>query len=614
MTDLRVTYEPIVPFRKSKLRRLDTTADIEEFFRWLSLSRYALSFDSETGEESGQALKWWLPTFKLRLLQFGDCNGGFVMRADRFGAVIEEVFTRYEGDFVSHNGIGFDGHVLKGAGFSMPPKDKWHDTLMQSRILDSRGSHRLKDIAVRLFGPDANAAEKALNRAFELHGYGKDKGLGFSKIAYGTPAYDVYSAVDVIIGARIDAEFRPQVLSDFKEAYDREIAAWHVTFEHEEQGLPVDLEYAHQLKDKYEEKLILLQHELRQLGISNPNSKIQKVEALTKDGWEPEDFTETGEPKLDKPTLEKIASPLAFMLMEHSRIEGWMTKYIDKVIDDSYNGIVYPTFNPFGAKTGRQAAYGPPVQQLPSRHEDAHEIRRMILARPGEVIYSIDYDGQENRLAASFSKDEALIDLIMSGKDIHTYTAAVVFNIPEEQVSKDQRTLVKNVVYAQQYGAGIKKLMKMLGMDYDQVVQIKEGIKRAYPQFTQWTHELMAEAEVRWHSEGSAYAYTWGGRRVFADEYIDKNGITRYKDYTLTNYVLQGTGADVLKEKMNHIAAAGLSKYILLPVHDELLFSLPEGPAGLELAHELASIMEMPTEFAVPLTCSPSEPSKYWKK
>lgn len=604
----------MIELRKARLHRLDTTDDIAEFFRWLSLSRQVLSFDTETGGEDGQSLKWWLPGFKLRLVQFGDTDHGFAMRADRFGAVIEEVLTKYEGDFVSHNGMGFDGHVLLAAGHSLPPKERWHDTLMQSRIIDSRGFHGLKDLGNKYFGPDAAAAEKALNIAFELHGFGKDKGRGFSYIPYGTPAYDCYSAADVVLGARLHAQQIPIINEHFRRPYEREVGSWHVTFEHESQGLPVDMQAATELKERYEEKLILLRHELSQLGIKNPNSKIQRVEALSKEGWVPEEFTESGEPKLDKLTLEKIASPTANMLMEYGRVEGWMTKYIDKILEDSYRGVIYPSFNPFGAKTGRQAAYGPPVQQLPSRHEDAHEIRRLILARPDEVIYSIDYDGQENRLAAAFSHDEALTNLILSGEDIHTYTAAIVFGISEAEVTKDQRTLVKNVVYAQQYGAGIKKLMKMLGMDYDQVVQIKEGIKRAYPQFTQWTHRLMNEAEVRWNTEGAAYAYTWGGRRVYADEYIDKSGINRYKDYTLTNYVLQGTGADILKEKMNYIAAAGYSKYILLPVHDELLFSLPEGPEGYELAHELARIMQMMDEFSVPLTCSPSEPSKYWKK
>lgn len=603
MTDLK-------DFSGVKIIRIDTLDEAESCLRWLGERRSALAWDLETGETNGNALKWWLPGFEIRLAQFGDLQKAWVIRPDRFGALIEKVFTDYDRDTVTHNGIGFDGHALLSCGFSLPDKSKWHDTLLQSRILDSRGKHGLKFLAGTAFGEVAALGEKALNEAFRLQGYGKDKGRGFSEIAYGIAAYDAYSGIDVILTARLHELQYPQIQAQFADIYENELAAWHVTFEHEHKGLPVDLDFARQTESEYESKLQQLQQELRAIGITKPGSKMQRLEVLYKEGFEAEEFTETGEPKVDKKILEKFASPTALLLLEYGRIEHWLTAYVRKTIDESYNGIVYPGIQPFGAKTGRQSANNPPVQQLPSHHPDAWKMRRMFLPRPGDKLWSIDYDGEENRLAAHFSQDTALTNLIMSGADIHRYTAAIVYGVPEDQIEKEQRSIVKNVVYADQYGAGVKKLMKMLGMSKEEVIRIKNGIAAAYPELAQWKKDVEAEAKQRYRDERNAYAYTWAGRKVFADQFEDKEP----SYYTLTNYILQGSGADVLKTALNRIAAAGLSEYIYLPVHDELLFSLPDDSNAVELARELAQIMTFDNgEFRVPMTCSPEGPFDHWQ-
>jgi DNA polymerase-1 len=603
MTDLK-------DFTDVKIVRVDTLDEAEDFLRWLGERREVLAWDLETGETNGQALKWWLPSFKIRLAQFGDMQKAWVFRPDRFGAVIEKVFTDYDRDTVTHNGVGFDGHALRSLSFTLPKQSNWHDTLLQSRILDSRGKHNLKFLANREFGEIASIGESALNKAFRELGFGKDKGMGFSHIPYGTVAYDAYSAIDVILTARLHGLYYPQIKANYLEAYERELAAWHVTFEHEHKGMSVDLKFAHEIENEYEAKLGQLKLELNSLGISKPGSKAQRLEVLYKEGFEPDDWTDTGEPKLDKKILEKFASPTAQLLLEYGRVEHWLTAYVRKTINESYNEVVYPNINAFGAKTGRQSASNPPVQQLPSHHPDAWKMRAMFLPRPGDKLWSIDYDGEENRLAAHFSKDKALTNLIMSGADIHRYTAAIVHGIPEDQIEKEQRSIVKNVVYADQYGAGVKKLMKMLDMSRDEVTRIKDGIAKAYPELTRWKKDIELEAKQRYHSTGSAYAYTWGGRKVFADQFEDKEP----SYYTLTNYVLQGSGADVLKEALNRIAAAGLSNYMYLPVHDELLFSLPDDESSKELALQLSRIMTFDNgEFDVPLTCSPEGPFDRWQ-
>jgi DNA polymerase-1 len=524
-----------------------------------------------------------------------------------FGFLIEYVFLSYNRPMVSHNGIGFDGHVLDAAGFTKPPKHLWHDTLMMSRIIDSRGSHTLESLANKYLGVDASAGKRLMKKAMKIHGF-TDMGDFFANVSYDVLAYTIYSANDVILTARIYAVLL-KLMDEFATPYEREIGAWHVTAEHEGYGLDADIAYADELYDEWQAELRILHAQLKELGIENPKSTAQQIAVLMEDGWEPEEFTEkSGKPKLDKKIMEQLDHEVVDLLLEYNRIHHWLAAYIRPVRENSYCGKIYPSFNPFGAKTGRQSVYGPPLQQLPSRHDDAWKIRRLILPRPNEQLWSIDYDAQENRLLAHYSQCPGLLKVIRDGLDIHRYTASHVYNIGYDEVTKDQRALVKNVVYAQQYGAGIKKLMKMLNMTETEVRIIKEGIERAYPGVTAWKKKVEEEAAYRWKTEGQAYAYTWGGRRVYADQFEDKEPAY----YTLTNYILQGTAADILKEKLNTIAAAGLSHYILFPVHDELLFSLPTGPQGREIANELAELMAMPDEFIVPMTCSPEGPYESW--
>lgn len=603
MTDLK-------DFSGVKITRVDTLDEAEACLHWLGERREILAADTETGGLNGEALKWWKPGFQVRLVQFGDTRRAFVLRPDRHGAVIEKILKEYKGDIVGHNFLGFDQHALLASGFSLPSKTQLHDTLLQSKILDSRGKHGLKFLAEREFGTIAALGERALNAAFELHGFGKDKGRGFSEIPYGVPAYDAYSALDVILTARLYSIQAPKIAAEFKEAYERELGAWHVTFEHEHKGLPVDLEFAKHVESEYEMKLEMLRDELKASGITKPGSKTQRLEVLYAEGFEATEFTETGEVKLDKKLLEAFASPTAQLLIEYGRIEHWLTAYIRKTIDEAYCGHVFPSIQPVGAKTGRQSASNPPVQQLPSHHEDAWKMRAMYLPRAGDTLWSIDMDAEENRLLAHFSGDTALTQIITDKLDIHTYTAAQIYDVLYEIVTKEQRGIAKTYRYASTYGAGIAKLAKGLNLGEQEVRKIRKITDDAFAGVTAWKKEVENLGKQRFYAGEGAWVLSSGGRKIFAEEYPGYDP----KFYTLSNYVLQASGADILKEQLNRVAAGGLSEYVYLGVHDEILYSLPEGQEGADIAHELAGIMAFDNgEFNVPMTCSEDGPFDRWQ-
>jgi DNA polymerase-1 len=226
-----------------------------------------------------------------------------------------------------------------------------------------------------------------------------------------------------------------------------------------------------------------------------------------------------------------------------------------------------------------------------------------------DELWSIDYDSQENRLLAHFSEDPALLKIISEGLDIHHYNAAEIYQVPYGTATPEQRDIAKRYSYAEAYGAGIKRLSKGLSISQDEVRMMRDRTRAAYPGVQEWKKRVESDAKRRFADGDGPWGLTWLGRKVYADEY---EGFEP-KFYTLSNYILQGSGADVLKVALNRIAAAGLSKYIYLPVHDEILFSLPSGPQGVELANELAILMTFKDEFIVPLTCAPAGPFNAWE-
>lgn len=600
------------PLRDVETHFLDSTNDIEVFFRWLGQSRSVLCVDTET-----TGLKWWLPNFRVRLVQFGDEDTGFVMRADRFGAVIEEVLTQYEGRFTGHNFMAFDYHALTAAGFSFPNARQVDDTLLMSKITESNMyDHSLKGVSVRKFGAEAGFGQGVLHEAFAAHGLRENSEDAWALIPYEAEAYSLYSGMDTILGARLWSDLDGPTHAQFHDAYMREKAAWIVTRTHEHRGMRVDLKYANELHDEMSREIDILRNQLHELGIPNPNARMKIAEMLMDEGWVPKEWSKkSGKPKLDKAVLQGMDHEAVAPLLEYSRLTKWRKAYVENIIENAHNGRVYPSVNPMGAKTGRQSMQNPPIHQMPSRHPDAWKIRRMFLPEEGGSVVSIDYAAQEDRLSTHFSGDPAMREIFDKGLDKHRYSTAGVYEIGYDTVTTEQRSLVKNWSYAAAYGAQDPKLAKMLGVTVEEVAVIRQRVNSVYARFTEYVQELENRARLQFQMEGHAYATTLGGRRVYADQ--GKYGEPKY--YQLVNYINQGTGADILKETQNRLASAGLSDYLMMELHDEVLISVPPGPEGADIAREVGETMSYKqgdtsfgVELSIDMPTSVGEQSEYW--
>lgn len=576
------------------LHFVDSMDEAEGLLRWLGERRPGpLALDTET-----TGLKWWTPHF-LRLVQFGDERDGWAVDVRNWRGLIEIALQRYDGDWWFQN-PKFDLHALESDDLPVPDWGRVHDVKTLYHLDDSSLPLGLKSIAGRTFGWDAVAGQDQLK---------EDKRRGkwsWETVPTDLPSYWAYGALDTVLtagaaGGLMHSLSDPQVAA----AYDREMHVQAVLYRAEQRGMRVDPTYAELLKNKWAIEAGELHEQLKAAGIPNPHSNALVTAALKSAGWEPEEFTPTGAAKLDKVVLAALRAEygdIAEPLLRYRRLRKWSKTYLDTFLSDrDQNDLVHASINTLAARTGRMSVTGPALQTLPR----GPEIRRAVLPYEGDVLYAIDYDSQEYRVFASYAAERALIEAFEQGLDVHRYTASVVYGTPYDQIEKSdpRRQISKNTGYGLAYGAGPAKIAETAGVPFEEAEAFISTMFDIYPNVKGFLDDVVQTAQFRLNSEGQGYVRTWGGRRVPMDD---------DKLYSGVNYLVQGSCADLLKEKIVLLDQAGYSDFIVLPVHDELLFSIPEHLDHAEIIRDIHHLMEDREAFAVPLTCETSGPMGRW--
>lgn len=588
------------------LRKVETVADAEEFLRWLGERREVLSIDTET-----TGLEWWTARF-TRLVQFGDTETGWTLSVRDWRGLIKVALDYLVADgtqIVFHN-AQFDMHALENEGLPTPAWYNVHDSVVVHHLANPPASHRLKSIGDSIW-PGASVGQALLTAGFRKYGW------NWATVPEEFEPYGLYAALDTVLTARVFVIYMAEVRRcGMLPAYEREMAHISMIFRCEKRGLLIDGPYAVQLRDYWGYEREVLRTALAQHGIVNPNSNAQVFEALNEGGWDPEEFTPTGQPKLDKQVLAEIIRELgvpgeiAQMILSYRRMTKWSSAYLDAFLgarsDD--RGYVHPSIKTMGARTGRESITGPPLQTLP--REAA--IRHCIMPYPGDQLYTVDYDAQELRLFGHYANEPRLRQLFLEGHDPHEYTAHLVYGLPLDQVGKGSayRDTAKNSRYARLYGAGNARIAATasastvasggVAVTEADIESFMRRLDQEFPGERAFINYLDEIGRQRLADHGVAYVTTWGGRFMPADA---------DKIYTLLNFLIQGSAADILKDRSNRLDKAGYGDWVMLPVHDELLFSVP--PGGEEYMPEIKSIMEC-DEFSIPLTCEVSGPYDRW--
>ena len=301
-------------------------------------------------------------------------------------------------------------------------------------------------------------------------------------------------------------------------------------------------------------------------------------------------------------TLEKLRSrhPIINEILEYRTLTKLKSTYADgllKVIDE--DGRIRTSFQMTVTATGRLSSTEPNLQNIPVRKEQGAPIRRMFVAAPGKLLVDADYSQIELRLLAHISGDAHMIDAFRSGEDIHAVTAAQVFGVPLQEVTKQMRSNAKAVNFGIVYGISAWSLAQDIGVSNAEAKAYMDAYLEKYSGVRDYQKNIVEQAKR------DGYVSTLYGRRRSLPELKSANFAMRsFGERVALNMPIQGTAADVIKLAMVRVHSClkreKLAAKLILQVHDELLVECPEAEAE-QVKHILTEEMQGAASFSVPL-------------
>jgi DNA polymerase I len=472
-----------------------------------------------------------------------------------------------------HN-VKYDWIVLRRAGVELAGVT--YDSALASFVLDpGRRSHALDDLAREVLGT-------------ELRTYADVAGKGRAERPFAAiPVPDAarYCSDDSETVLRLHAAFAEELeahkLRPLLETI--EVPLSRVLVDMEWAGVLVDRALLAELSRTFALELAELEQAIhRAAGADfNINSTPQLRTLLFEKLQLPVlKKTKTGA-STDYEVLEQLAAmghEVPRLLIEYRELSKLKSTYVDALpaYINPTTGRVHTSFNQVGASTGRLSSSDPNLQNIPVRTERGEGIRRAFVAPLGSVLLTADYSQIELRLLAHLSGDPAFVAAFREGGDIHRQTAAVIFGVPQEQVSAEMRSRAKTINFATIYGQGPFALARQLGISQDEARAFIQEYFRRFAGVRAWLDRTVAEAREK------GYVETLFGRRRYIPELKDKNfNIRAFGERTATNSPLQGSAADLIKLAMIRIHTAlgerGLKSRMVIQVHDELVFEVPDG-------------------------------------
>jgi DNA polymerase-1 len=309
--------------------------------------------------------------------------------------------------------------------------------------------------------------------------------------------------------------------------------------------------------------------------------------------------TKTGA-STDASVLEELAEmghAIPRMIIEYRQLDKLRGTYVDALppLINPQTGRIHTNFNQTVAATGRLSSQDPNLQNIPIRTETGAEIRKGFVPEPGNMFLSADYSQIELRILAHMAGDQQLIEAFQSGGDVHKRTAALVFEVDINDVTPDMRAAAKTINFATIYGQGPFALSKQLDIS---VAEAKNFIEQYFVRFS-GVRDFLDEQVKKAREKG--YVETISGRRRYIPEIQSPNfNMRSFGERAAQNAPVQGSAADIIKIAMINIhhafKASNNRARMLLQVHDELVFEIPED----ELETTRAQVLEL-MQNAVPL-------------
>lgn len=272
----------------------------------------------------------------------------------------------------------------------------------------------------------------------------------------------------------------------------------------------------------------------------------------------------------------KPKHPVVGMILAYRELKKLISTYISALPTyiNPKTGKIHTTYNQTVTATGRLSSSNPNLQNLPIRSERGQLIRQAVIPDDGCMFLSADYSQIELRLMAHFSQDPHMVEAFRSGQDIHAATAAKIFNVPIEQVTKDQRRQAKTANFGIIYGISAFGLAQQLDCSRAEAKALIDGYFAAFPGVIDYIERQKQLAREQ------GYAVTLFGRKRYLPDILSHNATVRsFAERNAVNSPIQGTAADIIKMAMvtihRRLKEEGLRAQMIMQVHDELNFNVP---------------------------------------
>lgn len=380
-----------------------------------------------------------------------------------------------------------------------------------------------------------------------------------------------------------------------------------VLAEMEMTGVVLDTKELARVQQEMNERANQIEHEIYELAgesfnIASPKQvgdilfgKMQIMEKPKK--------TKTGQFVTSEEVLQQLRpkNPIVGKILDHRALKKLLGTYVEALpkLVNPKTGHIHTSFNQCVTATGRLSSSDPNLQNIPVRSEDGKEIRRCFIPEEGEEFFSCDYSQVELRIMASLSGDKHMIEAFLEGHDIHAATSAKIFHKSIDEVTKDERRKAKSANFGIIYGISAFGLAQGLDIDRREAKELIDGYFESFPEVEQFIERCKDEARQK------GYAETIMGRRRYLPDINSKNGTVRaFAERNAVNAPIQGTAADIMKVAMirvwQRLKAEGLKTKLILQVHDELNFSVPQNERE-QVERIVKEEMQNACHLAVPL-------------
>ena len=314
--------------------------------------------------------------------------------------------------------------------------------------------------------------------------------------------------------------------------------------------------------------------------------------------------TKSGQYSTSEEVLESMRHkhPIVEKILDYRGLKKLLTTYVDALpqLINPETGKIHTSFNQTVTATGRLSSSNPNLQNIPVRDENGREIRRAFIPDDGCLFFSADYSQIELRIMAHMSGDKGMVEAFRSGEDIHTDTAAKVYKVPAAEVTKAMRSKAKTANFGIIYGISAFGLAERMGVDRREAKELIDEYFKTYPGIKAYIEKSVDDAKR------NGYAETLFHRKRFLPDINSHNAVVRgYAERNAVNAPIQGTAADIIKVAMinihNRLKREGLKARMIIQVHDELDFNVPENEKE-QLQAIVMEEMQNACHMSVPLT------------